>query len=350
MKRGLTDYKQAGVDSVRVARTLQELRADIMKTYSPAVLSPSGGFAAVYDLQPILQQYTHPLLVQSVDGIGTKMMIARMMQHYQGVGVDLLSVTCNDILVYGAKPLTLLDYIASATLEQDALVAILQSLVQACLQQGVALVGGETAQMPGVYLPREFDLAGMITGVVEHNTMISGQHIVPGDIVYAFTSSGLHTNGYSLARQLLFDTAGWQVDSQLPEFNRLLGEILLEPHRNYTTAVLHLIEQQLQIKGMAHITGGGILENIPRILPAQCCVRIKKNSWPEQPLFTLLQEIGHIDEQEMYRVFNMGIGYILIADEQFLAQANTALQAYPDMQLYPIGEVIDGTSGVHLCA
>lgn len=344
----MTDYKSAGVDIDAVNKTLNSLKPTIEQTFSTAVLNPLGGFAALYDLKNLLQEYTHPILVQSVDGIGTKMMIARMMNQYHTLGVDLVSATSNDLLVYGAKPLTLLDYVAGEKLEHEALSAIIQGIAQACQQHRIALVGGECAEMPGIYRQGEYDVAAMISGVVEKEELITGQNINPGDQVLAFSSSGLHSNGYSLARHVLLPH--WNIDSIVPELQQVLGTVLLEPHRNYLPAVHHLLQQKIAIKGMVHITGGGIWENIPRILPQHCAVNIQRNSWPQQALFSLIQDIGHINEYEMYRTFNMGIGYLLIGDEHLLETANKALHSCPEFKLYAIGQVVHGNKEVRLCA
>jgi phosphoribosylformylglycinamidine cyclo-ligase len=204
--------------------------------------------------------------------------------------------------------------------------------------------------MPGTYLPGEHDVAGIVTGIVEKDRAILGKSIVPGDRVFAFTSSGLHTNGYSLARKLLFETGKLSVESYLPELQRTVGEALLEPHINYTRPVLHLLQQDIAIKGMAHITGGGLLENIPRILPEGCSVEIKKNTWPAQPLFNILTQLGHLDETESYRTFNMGIGLVLIGDSSLIEHAHAALHDFPAFKLYEIGHVVKGNRKVILCA
>jgi phosphoribosylformylglycinamidine cyclo-ligase len=343
-------YKDAGVDIDKTNATLNNLKPEIEATFSKAVLNPLGGYAALYDLKLLFQNYKEPVLVQSVDGLGTKTIIARLMNQYHSLGHDLVSATANDILVYGAIPLTLLNYIATDQINSAALSQLIKGITQACQQFNIALVGGETAEMPGIYHRDEHDVVGMITGVVEKEQIITGQAITPGDSVFAFTSSGLHTNGYSLARHLLFEQQQWSVDSTPEELDKPLGELLLEPHINYTKPILSLLENQLPIKGMAHITGGGLLDNLPRILPHHCAVEIKKNSWPQQALFALLQKLGGIGDYEMYRTFNMGIGYIIIGEMNLLTKANLVLsQAYPDYKLYQIGQVIPGTKEIQLC-
>jgi phosphoribosylformylglycinamidine cyclo-ligase len=297
-----------------------------------------------------MQDYQHPVLVQSIDGVGTKTIVARMMNKFDTLGMDLVSATANDIIVLGAKPLTLLDYIANDKLRPEVIEQLVLGMVQACKENGIALVGGETAEMPGTYLPGEHDLAGVITGVVEKDRAILGKNIKPGDTVLALTSSGLHTNGFSLARKLLFEVGKYTVDSQLPEFKRTLGEVLLEPHINYTRPILHLLQQKIEIKGMAHITGGGLLENIPRVLPEGCAVEIQKNTWPAQPLFSLLAQLGHLDEAECYRAFNMGVGLVIMVAPEVVGKMRAALTSFPAFKLYEIGRVVAGERKVMLCA
>lgn len=344
------DYKSAGVDIHAGNETVRRIKKAVESTFSSQVLTDIGSFGAMYDLKAIMRDYQHPVLVQSIDGVGTKTIIARMMNKFDTLGMDLVSATTNDIIVLGAKPLTLLDYIANDKLRPAVVEQLVLGMVQACRENGIALVGGETAEMPGTYLPGEHDLAGVITGVVEKDRAILGKDIVPGDVVLAFASSGLHTNGYSLARKLLFEVGKLSVESYLPELQRTLGETLLEPHINYTRPVLHLLQQHVPIKGMAHITGGGLLENIPRILPAGCSVEIKKNSWPAQPLFTLLTQLGCLDETECYRTFNMGVGLVLIGDQQLAERARAALTNFSAFKLYEIGQVVQGEKKVILCA
>jgi phosphoribosylformylglycinamidine cyclo-ligase len=263
--------------------------------------------------------------------------------------MDLVSATTNDIIVLGAKPLTLLDYIANDKLDPNVVEQLVSGMVKACCDNGISLVGGETAEMPGTYLPGEHDLVGIITGVVEKDGAIMGRDITPGDVVLAFTSSGLHTNGYSLARKLFFEIGKYKIDARLPDFDRTLGEVLLEPHINYTMPVLHMLKQNVAIKGMAHITGGGLLENIPRVLPAGCSVEIKKSAWPQQAVFGALRELGNLGDSEMYRTFNMGVGLVMIGDSSITAKAREALKAYPQFKLYEIGHVVAGDGGVQLC-
>jgi phosphoribosylformylglycinamidine cyclo-ligase len=304
----------------------------------------------MFDLAPIMQHYQHPVLVQSIDGVGTKMMVATRMQKFDTIGVDLVSATTNDIIVLGAKPLTLLDYIANDHLIPAIVEQIVAGMASACREHNISLVGGETAEMPGTYLAGEHDLVGIVTGVVEKDKAILGDRITAGDVVMAFASSGLHTNGYSLARKLLFEVGGYTVTSSLPELSLSVGETLLTPHLNYTQPVLHLLQQEISIKGMAHITGGGVLENIPRILPAHCAVEINKEAIPVLPIFKVLKQLGHLPDDEMYRTFNMGIGFILIVSPDAVMKMRSVLKSYTNFSLYEIGRVVQGQREVRLHA
>ncbi|MDX1900536.1 MAG: phosphoribosylformylglycinamidine cyclo-ligase [Gammaproteobacteria bacterium] len=344
----MINYKSAGVDITAGNEAVKRIKKNVESTFSPQVLSGLGGFGSLYDLSFIQKNYQHPVLVQSIDGVGTKIIIARMMECYDTIGMDLVSATTNDIVVLGATPLTLLDYIANDKLRPEVVAAIVAGMASACRENGISLVGGETAEMPGTYLAGEHDLVGVITGIVEKNKIIDGRDIVPGDVVLAFASSGLHTNGYSLARKLFFDQADYSVETHLSEYSRTLGEILLEPHLNYTRPVHALLDYGIPIKGMAHITGGGLLENIPRILPKQCAVEIKKDTWPEQPIFSLMQTLGQLNDFEMHRTFNMGVGFILIVSPDQITKAHEALTHLSQFTLYEIGEVVSGNQTVQV--
>lgn len=344
----MIDYKAAGVNIDAGNEIVKRIKEPLKKTFDSNVLSSIGGFASFYDLQSICRDYAEPVLVQSIDGLGTKPMIAKLMQNYNYLGDDLLSATCNDIIVCGAKPLTLLDYIGSSQLQPNEVVTIIESMSRACIANDVSLVGGETAEMPGVYRGQEYDIVGIITGVVEKQRCITGKDIVPGDSVLGFSSSGLHTNGYSLARKLCFEQNTHQVEDYISELGSTLGEALIAPHINYTKPVMALT-QQFNIKGMAHITGGGVLENIPRILPADCDVALKNGSWPKPPIFDWLLNLADLNPQEAYRVFNMGIGYILIVDSELVNDILSFVAChFNHFSLYEIGTVAAGKKQVHL--
>lgn len=339
------DYKAAGVDVEAGNEAVRRIKKSVETTFSPQVLTGIGSFGAMYDLKSVVNDYEHPVLVQSIDGVGTKMMVAKMMQKFDTIGMDLVSATTNDIIVLGAKPLTLLDYIANDKLNPEIVEEIIKGMVAACRENNISLVGGETAEMPGTYLPGEIDLVGIVTGVVEKAKAIEGKTIAEGDIVATFPSSGLHTNGYSLARKLLFDIAGYRVESQFQDFTHSIGEELLTPHLNYTNPVLSILEKNIPIKGMAHITGGGLLENIPRILPKNCAVEIHKQQIPELPIFSLLRKLGNLDDEQMYRTFNMGAGLVLFLSPETLAPIREVLAQFPAFPLYEIGRVVNSEQG-----
>lgn len=344
----VVDYKSAGVDISAGNEAVRRIKSAVESTFSKEVLTNIGSFGAMFDLKPLFEQYQHPVLVQSIDGVGTKMMVAKMMQKFDTIGIDLVSATTNDIIVLGAKPLTLLDYIANDKLKPEVVEQIVKGMSHACRENGISLVGGETAEMPGTYLPGELDLVGVITGVVEKDKAILGKNIQPGDLVVAFPSSGLHTNGYSLARKLFFNVGAYEVDSLIPEFDASVGEVLLAPHINYTRPVLHMLSQGIEIKGMAHITGGGLLENIPRVLPKHCAVEINKKACPTLPVFKVLCELGHLDDHEAYRTFNMGVGLVMVISPQSLSAMRQALVSYHEFPLYEIGVVTQGQQAVRL--
>jgi len=343
----MIDYKSAGVDIDAGNEVVDRIKGPVKQTFSPQVLADLGGFASLYDLKAIFAEYDEPVLVQSIDGLGTKPVIAAMMQKYDTLGHDILSATANDIIVCGAKPLTLLDYIGGAKITPDEVVALVEGMSRACIENGVSLVGGETAEMPGVYAGHEYDVVGIITGVVDKQKVVNGRSIQPGDVVLGFASSGLHTNGYSLARKLCFEVGGYAVHDELPEVGHL-GQALLEPHINYTRPVLALLDK-FEIKGMAHITGGGLLENIPRVLPQDCNVEIQLGSWPSLPIFDLLVKLGKLPAHEAYRTLNMGVGYVMIVAEAEAQQIEaTVKEKFSEFKLYRIGAVTKGNKEVVL--
>ena len=336
------DYKSAGVDINAGNKAVENIKKGVQSTFTTNVLTGLGGFGSLYDLKSIIDDYENPVLVQSIDGVGTKAIIARKLGKFNTIGVDLLSACANDILVMGARPLTFLDYIANDKLRPDIIEEMVNGMVDACLDTGVSLVGGETAEMPDTYLPGEHDLVGVITGVVEKNKIITGQAIHPSDVVLGLQSSGLHTNGYSLARKLFFEIGGYDVNDTIPELEKSIGLTLLEPHINYTNNIFSLLDKDIEVRGIAHITGGGLIENIPRILPDGCCVEIHKGSWPAVPIFNVMQSIGNVDENEMYHAFNMGIGMIIIAAPD---QVNSIKKI---VDVHEIGFVFAGENQVNI--
>ena len=340
------DYKSAGVDIDAGNEAVDRIKDGVKSTFTSNVLTGIGSFGSLYDLKPILDNYDNPVMVQSIDGVGTKTIVARKLGKFDTIGIDLLSAAANDILVMGARPLTFLDYIANDKLKPEIVEEIVSGMVKACRETGVSLVGGETAEMPDIYLPGEHDLVGIITGVVEKEKIITGENIKPGDVVLGLPSSGLHTNGYSFARKLFFEIGGYDVNDTIPELEKSVGLTLLEPHINYTNHVFSVLDKCIDVKGIAHITGGGLVENIPRILPDGCGVEIKKGSWPSLPVFDVMQFIGDVDEEEMYRAFNIGIGMVFIVD---YADVNSVKDALKDLtEVYEIGMVVRGEKVVEI--
>lgn len=344
MSGGKTNYKAAGVDIDAGNEAVARIKDEVKTTFKSNVLTGLGSFGSLYDLKPIMETYDNPVMVQSIDGVGTKTIIARKLKKFDTIGMDLLSACANDILVMGARPLTFLDYIANDKLKPHIIEEIVSGMVKACKETGVSLVGGETAEMPDTYLPGEHDLVGVITGVVEKDKIITGESIKPGDVVLGLPSNGLHTNGYSLARKLFFNIGGYGVNDTIPELKKSVGLTLLEPHINYTNHVFAVLDKEINVKGIAHITGGGLVENIPRILPDDCGVEIQKGSWPILPVFDVMQSLGNVDEDEMYRTFNMGIGMVFIVNPADMDAVKNATKNLTEV--YEIGSVFSGNKDV----
>ncbi len=328
-------YKDAGVDIDAGNRFVQMIKPLVKATSRPEVLTDIGGFGGLFSLNA--GKYEKPTLVASTDGVGTKLKIAFLMDKHDTVGIDLVAMCVNDIVVQGAEPLFFLDYLATGKLAPEKAVEIVKGISEGCVQAGCALIGGETAEMPGFYGEGEYDLAGFTVGVVDNARIIDGSTITVGDKVIGIASSGLHSNGYSLARKVFFDTMGLSVDSRLDALEGTLGEELLTPTRIYVKAILNLL-RDFQIKGIAHITGGGIVENVPRVLPRHCRAVIQKDSWPKPPIFELLREGGNIDMLEMYRTFNYGIGMALVVPESEVDEVMVRLSGLKE-EAYLIGEI-----------
>jgi phosphoribosylformylglycinamidine cyclo-ligase len=285
-----------------------------------------------------------PVLVASADGVGTKLKIAFLTGVHNTIGRDLVNHCVNDILVQGARPLFFLDYIATGKLSPEVVADIVAGITNGCRENGCVLLGGETAEMPGFYADGEYDVAGFIVGVVDRQKVIDGKSIAPGDVVLALPSVGLHTNGYSLARKLFLEVAGLTVNSKLDTVGQTVGEALLQPHLSYLPSLDGLLDSG-SIKGLAHITGGGLTENIPRILPPSTAVEIHKDSWPVLPLFSLMQEIGHVPEPEMFRTFNMGVGMVIICARQNAEIIKSHFEAL-GQPCFSIGTVTSGQQEV----
>src|ERR1051325_5589217 len=302
-------YSDAGVDIDAATRATDKIKQLARRTFNERTLSDIGSFGGMFDgAFPGLKQ---PVLVASADGVGTKLKIAFSTGVHNTVGRDLVNHCVNDILVQGARPLFFLDYIATGNLMPEVVASIVEGVTNGCRENGCVLLGGETAEMPDFYSEGEYDIAGFIVGVVDRERIIDGKSITPGDVLLALPSLGLHTNGYSLARKLFFEVAGYEVNTQLDELGTTAGEALLQPHLSYLKQLDPLLDSGM-IKGLAHITGGGLTDHIPRILPEGCAVEIEKDTWPVLPVFKLMQRLGNVSEAEMYRTFNMGVGMVIV--------------------------------------
>jgi phosphoribosylformylglycinamidine cyclo-ligase len=333
MKKPLT-YADAGVDLKAWAQTKDRIGRLVQTTYTPNVLGRFGHFGGLFDVS-MLKQYDRPVLVSSVDGVGTKLKIAFATGIHNTVGEDIVNHCINDILVLGARPLFFLDYIGTGVLSPDVTEQFMTGLVRACKESGCVLIGGETAEMPGMYKRGEYDIAGTIVGIVEEKGIVDGSHIRPGDVVIGLRSNGLHTNGYSLARKIVTEVAGKRYEDLFPEAGHSFGLELLRPHRAYSP-LLALFDRKL-IKGCAHLTGGGFQENIDRILPPDCNAVIDTAAWKPDPIFTWMQKAGQVENDEMYRTFNMGIGMVVVVN----GADHAAVTEAPEIQNF--GPVVIGT-------
>jgi phosphoribosylformylglycinamidine cyclo-ligase len=315
------DYRAAGVDIDAGNEAVRRIKTLARSTYTPGVLSGVGSFGGLFALDPSIES---PVLVASADGVGTKLKIAFMTGVHRTIGADLVNHCVNDILVQGARPLFFLDYLATARLAPDVAEQIVDGMAEACRSNGCALLGGETAEMPGFYAAGEYDVAGFIVGVVSRTKIIDGRSIVAGDVLVALPSTGLHTNGYSLARRIVFDELRLTTESVVKELGETVGQALLRTHRSYLPVIEPVLDR-VWIKGMAHITGGGITENLPRILPEGRGFSLDRGSWAIPPLFAWLQRAGQLDDAEMFRAFNMGVGLIAVCAPEHVASLRTAL-------------------------
>ncbi|MGA2434485.1 MAG: phosphoribosylformylglycinamidine cyclo-ligase [Bryobacteraceae bacterium] len=335
MKPKSVRYRDAGVNIDEAARAVSHIKRLAKQTFTPGVVTDIGAFGAGFQLAG----WNKPVLMSSADGVGTKLKIAFLAGRHGTVGQDLVNHCVNDIGVLGAKPLFFLDYFATGKLDAGVMRDVVSGLAAACRENGCALIGGETAEMPGLYAESEYDLAGFIVGAVERNRMLNGKGIRPGDVLLGLPSTGLHTNGYSLARKLLFEIAGYGVKTLLPELGCTVGDELLKVHRSYLVAIQSLAGDGL-LKGAAHITGGGMTDNIPRVLPAGFGVEIDTASWPVLPIFELLRRLGKIPDDDYRRTFNLGIGMVLVVGQRKLAAALRTLARLGETP-YRIGRVIE---------
>jgi phosphoribosylformylglycinamidine cyclo-ligase len=339
--KGLT-YADAGVDISAGNEAVEKMKEHVKKTFRPEVLTDLGGFGGLFALN--IKEMEEPVLVSGTDGVGTKLKLAFAANRHNTIGIDAVAMCVNDILVQGAEPLFFLDYLAVGKLKPDMVTDIVKGISKGCIEAGAALIGGETAEMPGFYEENEYDVAGFVVGVVDKKKIIDGKSIKPGDKVIGLPSTGLHSNGYSLARKVLLELANYKLDEYLEELGQTVGEEMLEPTRIYVKALLPLIKKH-NLKGMAHITGGGLTENIPRVLPDGVKVQLNWHSWPVLPVFRHIQKLGNIANEEMRRTFNMGIGMVVIvaAEDADNVLADLAQQGE---KAYIIGQVVDGEPSV----
>ncbi len=338
------DYKAAGVDIEAGNEAVRRIASHARKTHTPAVLTGLGAFGSLFSLREAIVGMHHPVMVQSTDGVGTKTLVAAMAGRYEDLGRDLVAAVAGDIAVMGARPLTFLDYLGLHRMDPAIVEELVRGMSAACAEAGIALVGGETAEMPDVYAPGDLDVVGFITGVVEREKLITGAEIVAGDALYAINSSGLHTNGWTLARKLLFERGGYGVQDTPEELGgATLTDVLLAPHTNYVMPIRALLECEpaFTIKGMAHITGGGLVENPPRMLPNGLGASIDLSTWTPQPVFILLKRLGRLDDLEMLRTFNMGVGLVLAAAPGLQSQLAAALAPFPHLHVWEFGRVED---------
>jgi phosphoribosylformylglycinamidine cyclo-ligase len=341
----MTTYKDAGVNIDAANQATERIKKLARSTFNINVLSEIGSFGGMYNGS--FDDTRSPVLVASCDGVGTKLKVAFAMGIHNTIGYDLVSACVGDILVQGARPLFFLDYIATGKLEPGVVTNIVEGIVNGCRECDCALLGGETAEMPGFYADGEYDIAGFIVGVVDKKKVINGSRITAGDVVIGLSSDGLHTNGYSLARKVLFEVAGYKMDTKIDELGCTVGEELLKPHRNYLPSLGKLVEHEGVIKGLAHITGGGLVENIPRILPHNVDVEIRRDSWTIPPVFQLIQKLGNVPDEDMLRTFNLGIGMVVVTNKGFAQFVMDQLNNVR-MRHYVLGEVVDGSGKVQI--
>jgi len=336
-------YRAAGVDIDAGDEAVRRIAPLARATSRPEVLGGIGAFAAFVKIPP---KFREPVLVSSTDGVGSKLKVAFMADRHGTVGIDLVAMGVNDLLVHGAEPLYFLDYIGCARLDPARIESIVAGIADGCRQATCALVGGETAELPDLYAAGEYDLAGFAVGVAERAKIIDGSRVVPGDVVLGLASSGLHSNGYSLARRIVFDVMKLGLDAELPGTGRLVVDELLEPTRIYAAAVAKLLET-VDVHAMAHVTGGGITGNLPRVLPQGCRATIDRRAWKVPPVFATLARAARVDDAEMFRTFNMGVGYIAVIPANAAAPAVAALRSVGET-VYVLGEIVAGERGVEL--
>jgi len=340
MKKPLT-YRDAGVDIEAGERLVDRIKEFAKKTFDGNVLAGIGGFGAGYLLP---KGYSEPVLVSGTDGVGTKLKVAQMANVHDTVGIDLVAMCVNDILTVGAKPLFFLDYFATGKLSVDVAADVVKGIAKGCEITGCALIGGETAEMPDFYPEGEYDLAGFVVGIVDRSRYVTGEKIKPGDVILGLASSGIHSNGYSLVRKLFFEILELKIDDRVEELGGKVYEVLLTPTRIYVKSVLKLLEE-VEVKGMAHITGGGIPGNLVRVLPKNVDAVVKKGTWEVPPIFTFIQDKGNVPEDEMFKTFNMGIGYTVVVSPEDVERAVSVLEGAGE-KVFRIGEIREGEGKV----
>jgi len=337
-------YRDSGVDIDAATRATDRIKELARTTFNQRTLSEIGSFGGMFD--GAFPNMAQPVLVASADGVGTKLKIAFATGVHNTVGRDLVNHCVNDILVQGARPLFFLDYIATGKLSTDVVASVIEGITDGCRSNGCVLLGGETAEMPGFYQEGEYDIAGFIVGVVDREKIIDGKSIAIGDVLLALPSVGLHTNGYSLARKLFFEVAGYKPDTLLPELKMTVGEALLQTHLSYLRPLEALLDTGT-IKGLAHITGGGLTDNIPRILPEGAAVNIRKGSWPVLPIYESMRAIGNVSDSEMYRTFNMGVGMVIVCAPENVSSIKAHFESIGETS-FEIGKVIEGNREVSI--
>lgn len=336
-------YKNAGVDIAAGNEAVERMKSHVKRTFRPEVMTDLGGFGALFGLNN--KKYEEPVLVSGTDGVGTKLKIAFAMGKHDTIGIDAVAMCVNDIVVQGAEPLFFLDYLACDKVIPAKIEAIVAGIADGCQESGCALIGGETAEMPGMYAEGEYDIAGFTVGVVDKSKIVNGSTISAGDVVIGLAASGVHSNGFSLVRKTLLEDHGYSLHDTIPELNNeVLGEVLLTPTKLYVKPVLALLEQ-VNVKGMAHITGGGFIENIPRVLPQGVNVNVDYGTWPILPIFSLLQQMGNVSNKDMFTTFNMGIGLVIVVAENEVDKALEVLTNAGETP-YVIGKVTEGNREV----
>ena len=339
-------YRDSGVDIDEGNRAVELIKNKIKGTYDNNVIGDLGNFSGLYSLKDFMSM-EEPVLLSSTDGVGTKLKLAQMLNIHNTVGIDLVAMCVNDLICQGAKPLFFLDYIATGKLVPEKIDDIVSGIVEGCKQAECALIGGETAEMPGMYSKEDYDLAGFSVGIADKNKIISGQNVKVGDTLIGIASSGIHSNGYSFIRKIFLEEYKYELDQYIEELEMTLGEALLVPTKIYVKLVMNLIEKY-DLKAIAHITGGGVIENIPRVIPKGLGIDINKNSWEKPAIFKMIEEFNSIDEIELHKSFNMGIGLVIVVDSD-KSEEITKFINEGEEKAFIIGEVVDSHEGVNLC-